>query len=59
MIFVDRNQPVNGVIVRPNQRWFDDADALTAQAKQDGPSHKVTDHYKECRSEESSGKAVQ
>ena len=47
MIFVDRNQPVNGVIVRPNQRWFDDAATLTAQAKQDGPSHKVTDHYKD------------
>jgi uncharacterized protein (TIGR02646 family) len=46
MIFVDRNQPVDGVIVQPNKKWFDTADTLTIQAKQDGPSHVITDHYK-------------
>jgi uncharacterized protein (TIGR02646 family) len=47
VIFIDRNQPVDGAIVRPKQKWFDDAATLTAQAKHDGPSHKVTDHYKD------------
>ena len=47
MIFVDRNQPIDGLVVRPNAQWFADAATQTDKAKQDGPAHVVTDHYKD------------
>lgn len=46
MIFVDRNQPVDGVVVRPNAQWFADSIAQTDKAKQEGPAHAVNDLYK-------------
>jgi hypothetical protein len=47
MIFVDRNQVENGVIVRPNDKWFHDSQTISIQAVQDGPSHVVSNHYKD------------
>jgi len=46
MIFVDRNQPEDGVVARPNAEWFAKAIKQTTQAKQDGSSHVVTNLYK-------------
>lgn len=47
MIFINRDQPVDGIVVKPNDQWFKDAEALTIQAEQDGPTHVVTDLYKD------------
>lgn len=46
MIFIDRGRRVDGQTIEPSTDWFHDAEAKTAEAIDDGPSHEVTDLYK-------------
>jgi hypothetical protein len=47
MIFVERNQTIGGVDIRPKDAWFTQAQTLKDQAIQEGAAHIVGDHYKD------------
>ena len=47
MIYIDRDSfDENGLAIRPNDDWFNDAAIATEQAIEDGRRHEVTDLYK-------------